>query len=178
VDRLTLARAINATAAILAAACARPDPAATSRADTYAVYAAAIDSFPAPARPVPVESQTRPYSLARSLGDTSALYSAVRGDTGLTAELIAAYERANASPEALCDCFPKALSVELKAERTLPGTPGPVMLSGVGFDPPRRRALVWVAQSCGPLCGSSALFLLVRRGKNWVVSRRVLTSAS
>ena len=175
---MTLARAINATAAVLAAACARPDPAATRGADTYAVYAAAIDSFPSPARPLPVESQTRPYSLARSLGDTSALYLSVRGDTGLTAELFAAYERANASPETLCDCFPTSLSVELRPERTPPGTPGPVMLSGVGFDPPRGRALVWVAQSCGPLCGSSALFLVVRRGKNWVVSRRVLTGAS
>jgi hypothetical protein len=175
---MTLVRAVNATAAFLAAACARPDPAAVRRADTYAVYAAALDSFPAPARPLPVESQTWPYSLARSLGDTSALYLSVRGDTDLSAELIAAYERANASPEALCDCFPKSLSVDLRPGRTLPGTPGPVRLSGVGFDPPRRRALVWVAQSCGRLCGSWALFLVVRRGRNWVVSRRVLTGAS
>jgi hypothetical protein len=175
---MTLARAINATAAIVAAACARPDPAASRRADAYAVYAAAIDSFPASARPLSVESQTRPYSLARSLGETSALYLSVRGDTGLTSELIAAYERANTSPETLCDCFPKSLSVKLTPERTLPGTPGPVMLSSVGFDPSRKRALVWVAQSCGQLCGSSALFLVGRRGKNWVVSHRVLRGAS
>jgi hypothetical protein len=147
--------------------------------DLYAVYAAAIDSFIArPVRPLPIESPTRPYSLARSLGDTSDLYRSVRSDTGIAGEMFEAFERANAAPDTLCNCFPSRLAVELRPGVSTPDSPGPVLLSGVGFDSQRRSALVWVAQGCGSLCGSSALFLVVRRGSTWAVSRRVLTGAS
>jgi len=55
-----------------------------------------------------------------------------------------------------------------------PGSDAVVSLSQVGFSPDGTEALVHVAFSCGPRCGSTQLVLLSQSGENgWKVRRAV-----
>ena len=177
--RMTLNRIFASASVVALIGCTSAAPATDMRSDIYAVYAAAIDSFSVP---LPVEfkvaAQTRPHSLTRMLGDTTSLYQSVARDSGLSGELLADFERANAVPDSLCRCLPARLHAELQSVISSPSPKSPIVLSGVGFDRKRERAVVWIGQSCGPLCGSDILFLVVRRAGSWVVSRRLLTGAS
>ena len=178
-DAMFFRRLLSLGWSCVAIGCMRAHPLAAAQADVYAVYAAALDSFAAaPRAPMPLESTTRAYTLGRRFGDTSALYRGVQADTGISASLFDGYERANVASDTLCECFPARLKVELKPGISTPDLDGPVLVSNVGFDSDRRRALVWVGRSCGPLCGSDALFLVVKRDTTWVATRRVLTGAS
>jgi hypothetical protein len=161
------------------AACDSPTVRRDARADTYAVYAAVLDSF-ATRRVVPlrIASRTWPYRLATALGDTSALYRGVEADAGVGPALLGAYDSVNAEAVALCDCFPTEVAVELVAAEAAPGVAGPLQLSRVAFDTTQSRAVVSVGQVCGPLCGSSAVYLVERRGERWQVTRSLLRGVS
>jgi hypothetical protein len=167
--------------AALVAACDRPSGARV-RAETYAVYAAALDSF-AGARaglaPLAVADHTWPYSLSRSLGgDTSDFIRDIQADAGVGSALLRAYDRANARAAVLCDCFPSERQVRLVPHELRPGVPSPILLSNVAFNADRTRALVSVSQVCGPLCASSHVYLVVRHNGTWRVSRSILSGAA
>jgi hypothetical protein len=127
---------------------------------------------------VRIAAQTWPYSLVRALGDTSSFYRDIAEDEAVGPGLLASYERANQQAADLCDCFPPGRPIELVQYQLRPDVAGPVMLSGIGYDSTRSRALVTVSQACGPLCGTMMMFLVKRTGTRWVVTMRVLTGAS
>jgi hypothetical protein len=162
----------------LASAC-HADQDLPAGAEEYAIYSAVVDSyFVREAQPVRIASRTQYYDVARALGETTSLYRAVRDSSGVSEELWTAYAAANRSPRELCDCFQLSSSVSVVPERTVPDSIGPVTLSAVGFDRDRAMALVWAAQSCGHLCGTSVLVRLEKQGTRWVIRDRVLTGAS
>ena len=160
-------------------ACANSSSSHDVRRDSYEIYGAVLDSFaPATSGPIAVGSRTWPYALSRALGDTSALYRGVRSDTGVGAALLDAYDRANQRDTLLCECFSASSRVQLVDHQLRPDVPGPIMLSAIGFDSRRSRALVAASRVCGPLCGSSAVYLVVRQPTGWRVQRRLLVGAS
>jgi len=53
--------------------------------------------------------------------------------------------------------------------RRFPESGGYFVLSGVGFNPSRNKAVVTVALRCGPLCAGSTDYLLEKRHGNWVI---------
>ncbi len=149
------------------------------RSDTYAVYAAVLDSFPlAQGEVLRVSSQTWHYSLSRAVGNTSAFYRDVQADSGVGPTLLATFDSANVSRGSLCDCFPPAMGVRLVPDSIRPDMPGPFALSKVAFSPDGARALAAVGHSCGPLCGGWALYLIVREPRGWRVARRVISGTS
>jgi len=150
-----------------------------SRADTYAVYAAALDSFPrAQAGAIKVDSQSWAYSPSRQLGDTSRFYVALAQDSAIGTALLAAFDTVNAARVRLCDCFPPARRVILSNQPEQKDVPGPLALSNVAFSRDGRRALVAVGYSCGALCGHWELYLIRRRDDRWTVERRLLSGSS
>ncbi len=62
--------------------------------------------------------------------------------------------------------------------RRLPGSPGVVSLSRVGFSPEGDRALIWVFLDCGSRCGSGSWVLLHRRDGEWQVEHWITTLRS
>jgi hypothetical protein len=51
------------------------------------------------------------------------------------------------------------------------GSGGFFVVSAVGFDPPKRRAMVYLAHSCGGLCGSGTHHFLEKVGGSWREAR-------
>ena len=51
--------------------------------------------------------------------------------------------------------------------RQYPKAEGLIRLSNVGFNPEMNQALVYFADSCGGLCGSGGLLLMVKKDGNW-----------
>ena len=150
-----------------------------TRGDTYAVYAAALDSFPrVQAGKAEVDSLTWAYSPSRQLGDTSRFYVALTQDSGVGPSLLAGLDSANAAPVHLCDCFPPGRSVALTNRPMRQDVPGPIGISNVAFSQDGMRALVAVGYTCGALCGHWELYLVRRRGHDWTVERRLLSGSS
>jgi hypothetical protein len=50
-----------------------------------------------------------------------------------------------------------------------------VHLSRVGFDVEHRRAVVYLAMSCGNLCGAGEIIELRRDRQSWSIVRRIVT---
>ena len=164
---------------VVLVSCTHGAPERSLQSDRYAVYAAALDSFAAVSpKPFRVGSRTWPFSVSRALGDTSFLFRGVRDDSEIGYALLAAFDSANHSRSALCNCFPTELQVELVINVRQPDVAGPAMLSEVGFDSARQRALVAVSKVFGAQDAVSMLYLVVRRKDGWRVTRRVLTGTS
>ena len=47
-----------------------------------------------------------------------------------------------------------------------------------GFNSDRTQAVVWATETCGSLCFSGYIYLLVQEGRDWKISHRRLTSVS
>jgi len=149
------------------------------RADTYDVYAAALDSFPATRTTSRIiSSRTWRYSLSRSVGDTSDFYRSVQADSDVGGRLLSVFDSLNATSAELCACFPNHARVTLVEDTLRAGVAGPFVVSRVAFSPDQVRALVAIGYSCGPLCGSQALYLVVRDRRGWHVARTLLSGVS
>jgi hypothetical protein len=149
------------------------------RADMYDVYAAALDSFPATRTTSPIiSSRTWRYSLSRALGDTSDFYRSVQADSDVGGRLLSVFDSLNTTSAELCACFPKRARVTLVADTLGAGVAGPFVVSRVAFSPDQVRALVAIGHSCGALCGSQALYPVVRDRRGWHVGRTLLSGVS
>jgi hypothetical protein len=149
------------------------------RADTYDVYAAALDSFPAARTTSPIiSSRTWRYSLSRALGDTSDFYRSVQADSDVGGRLLSVFDSLNTSSAELCACFPNHARVTLVADTLRAGVAGPFVVSRVAFSPDQARALVAIGHLCGPFCGGQALYLVVRDRRGWRVARTLLFGVS
>jgi hypothetical protein len=149
------------------------------RADTYDVYVAALDSFPATKTTSPsISSRTWRYSLSRALGDTSDFYRSVQADSDVGGRLLSVFDSLNTTSVELCACFPNYARVTLVADTLRADVAGPLVVSRVAFSPDRARALVAIGYSCGPLCGGQALYLVVRNRRGWSVARTLLSGVS
>ena len=164
--------------AAIVAACGRTR-AAPGQVDTFAVYHAALDSFPpARSRSVRLSARTWAYSPGRGLGDTSALYREVLAETGNELRLLVDFDSANANTATICDCFRESGRITLVPDTLQPDATDLVVVSRVAFSRDRRRALVAVGYSCGPACSYDALYLVVRDDTGWHVERALLRGVS
>jgi hypothetical protein len=167
---------------LLAVVCTGCDQRAfrSTRADVYAIYGAALDSFAtAGDKTRAISSQTWAYSPARQFGDTSSHYRSLQSDTAVGKALVTSFDSANAVRLSICgDCFPPDQHVELSTVPMKQDTPGPLALSNVAFSRDGTRALVAVGYSCGALCGHWELYLVRRRGDHWRVERTLLSGSS
>jgi len=149
------------------------------RANTYDVYAAVLDSFPATRTTSPsISSRTWRYSLSRVLGDTSDFYRSVQADSNIGARLLSVFDSLNTTSAELCACFPNHARVTLVADTLSADVAGPFVVSRVAFSSDQTRALVAIGYSCGPLCGAQALYLVVRDRGSWHVARTLLSGVS
>jgi hypothetical protein len=154
-----------------------PDPRVST--DVYEIYATALEAFaPTDTALRRIASQTNASPLVSRFGDTSAFYVGIEQDTGVGPELLRSYDHANVKSIRLCNCFPKHLRVQLVSYTRKADVAGPVELSNIAFNSDHSRALVEVSQICGRLCSRSDLYLVVRRGNGWQVSRPVLSGVS
>jgi hypothetical protein len=113
------------------------------RADTYDVYSAALDSFPATRTTSPsISSRTWRYSLSRALGETSDFYRRVQAESDVGARLLSVFDSLNTTSAELCACFPNHARVTLVADTLRADVAGPLVVSRVAFSPDLTRALV------------------------------------
>jgi hypothetical protein len=149
------------------------------RANTYDVYAAVLDSFPATRTTSPsISSHTWRYSLSRAWGDTSDVYRSVQADSDVGGRLLSVFDSLNTTSAELCACFPNHARVTLVADTLRADVAGPFVVSRVAFSPDQTHALVAIGYSCGPLCGGQALYLVVRDRRSWHVARTLLSGVS
>ncbi len=162
----------------LVAGCRSAQEAASER-DTYAVYAALLDSFPAtPTHPLRVSASTWPFVPARLLGDTTALYRGIAEDTGVGQPLLHLFDSLNASTVNLRAGFSQASLIHLVSDTIRLSSSGVVGLSRVAFAHDRGRALVAVVQTCKPDCSWWALYLVMREHGKWRTARRLMLGTS
>jgi hypothetical protein len=62
--------------------------------------------------------------------------------------------------------------------RAYPSAPGLFKLSRVGFNADKSQALLFVAHSCGLLCGEGSYFVLVKKDGEWKVVKELTTWVS
>lgn len=55
-----------------------------------------------------------------------------------------------------------------------PGSPGIISLSRVGFNADRKQAIVYVANSCGGLCGKGYYVLVTKDSGDWRIERDLM----
>jgi hypothetical protein len=55
--------------------------------------------------------------------------------------------------------------------RQFPNSRGIISLSRAGFDSSGKQAIVYVAHSCGGLCGAGYYLSLVKKGNEWIVQK-------
>ena len=56
-----------------------------------------------------------------------------------------------------------------------PASPGILKLSRVGFNADKSQALIFVAHSCGWLCGEGNYFVLVKKDGEWKIMKELVT---
>jgi hypothetical protein len=103
-------------------------------------------------------------------------------DNGQWAPALADFKRQNGEPWALLQQFSLDLPYDLERKEDLeafkvrggwedftthPDTHGYIILSAVGFDPDRKKAIVYVAHHCGGLCGAGNYHFLERQSGHW-----------
>lgn len=163
-------------AALLAAACRRTAPAVLSEVDAEDLVhrAALMHAARGLTRGAPlyVAAQVWP-APAPPAEDSGRVPRALVG--GVPATLWRAYVAANTAGR------PVRLPTRLGGRHVVVTDAGPPdppaalryvhVVSRVGFTPGGDSAIVRVSQSCGPLCGSSALLLVTRDLDGWRVTR-------
>jgi hypothetical protein len=112
------------------------------------------------------------------------------GLEGSWLEALADFKKQNATSQLLSPSFPIGLPYDLESKDVLLSffkergpigwddfnrvhrdTSGYVVVSAVGFDAAKTRAMVYVAEYCGGLCGAGSYHFLERKLAAWVETR-------
>ena len=146
------------------------------RSDSYAVYAAALDSSALASIGVrSVDPRSWRVSLSDNLSDSSRILRQIQTDTSIGRQLVAEFDSLNATSVTLCNCFPGEKRLTL-----VPDTLGPkkvvrFVLSRVAFTPDRKRALVAIQLASESEVVAWGLYLVIREADRWRVSRTLTT---
>jgi hypothetical protein len=71
------------------------------------------------------------------------------------------------SPQQRDELFSKGSAWKDFAQK-YPNATGFTIVSAIGFDTSRRRALVYIGNSCGALCGAGYVVLLEKKKDKWI----------
>ena len=154
--------------------------------DEAAVYGAVLDHLGASSRAAVVLDSTA--EARRPVGEAV--------QRGASAELASSFAEANRAPRALPRPLPATPPVRFARRGELPffsgeanpdveanwrrfhelfpGSGGFYEFSAIGFDAARSTAVVYVAHSCGSLCGTGSLVTLRRTAGRWQVAEAAM----
>ena len=164
-------------------------------AEDYAVYTAALaDPSYRDGRSVVIRDRTFKYP---ELKEESALNDFVAKTPGVLDDTVKDFELKNKKGHRLENLFKLKVATTLvnsqemdemfdrdfiaawqTVEEKYPNSVGIISLSRIGFDREKTQAIVYIGRGCGPICGESRFFLLVKEAGHWSVRSSVIISIS
>ena len=128
--------------------------------DAYAVYMVIVPTQVVAARPIAIQSET-----VRNL---QCLPSGKPFNEEWRSAL-ESFKEENARPRTLLPQFPSGWPFELasQADVSSPRWGGYALVSAVGFNQAKTRAMLFVMTSCGPFCGQGTFHFLEKREGQW-----------